>query len=280
MFVFFPTHQQLRIAVADIYGKLALLHIENAKRIPIVTPFYKVRLRTPAKIEDLVLQCPGCNRMHVVLSTIKALIVDMQLRRRAQKSVYALHELDWHFSDRRLKQRCAYCDTNFALTPFIYDVPTIATNLQLSSTIIFNTGVATCSAIKPLVREKDGIVHATATMRAAPFDSSKSGQLTSTQKSLHLKKQTKNEMIEPNFHQESQYSLLPIVDEMEEMKLEKQRKKLGRINKKLKREIDKSKRKRVPLPVVKQFNSSNDLRNMNSIRNALKKKEKGEVTYF
>jgi hypothetical protein len=257
-----------------------LLHIENAKRMPIVTPFYKVRLRNPAKIEDLVLQCPGCNRMHVVLSTVKALIVDMQLRRRRQKSVYALHKLDWHFSDRRLKQRCSYCDTNFAITPFIYDVPTVATNLQLSSTIKFYTDIESGSAIKPLTRKKDGIVYATATMRAAPFGPSKSGQITSTIKSLQQKKQTKNDTNEPTLHQESQYSLLPIVDEMEEMKLEQQRKKLALINKTIKREIDKNKRKRVPLPVVKQFNSNNDLRNMNSIRNALKKKEKGEVTYF
>ena len=62
--------------------------------------------------------------------------------------------------------------------------------------------------------------------------------------------------------------------------LEEKRKKLELINKKLKRETDKTKRRRVPLPVVRSFNSNQDLRNTNSFRNTLKKKDKGEVTYY
>ena len=157
----------------------------------------------------------------------------------------------------------------------------ITSNVELSQKIKFKTDTETAKAIQPMVREKDGITFANAVMHASPFDRSKSGHITRMKKAKNSnKKKGTNATNIPSLHQESQYSLLPIVDKIEEMELEEKRKKLELINKKLKRETDKTKRRRVPLPVVRSFNSNQDLRNTNSFRNTLKKKDKGEVTYY
>ena len=82
--------------------------------------------------------------------------------------------------------------------------------MELSQKIKFKTDTETAKAIQPMVREKMAL-HLKRFMHASPFDRQKWSYHTNEKAKIVIKRKENATNI-PSLHQESQYSLLPIVE--------------------------------------------------------------------
>ena len=248
-----------RLAAGDIFGNINLFKIANISPVPIVTPFWGCRLREPAKIEDLVVRCPGCGRIHVVLSTLNALISEMQITRRKQNSMYALKKLDWHYVDRRLRYRCGGCDTLFSMAPHIFDVPMVSSYVTLNQDMEFNCDAfVALRVIEPL--SKSIIVEGELKARGKPFETGASNGK-SVKKCPTPGRRTEKTV---EFRMQKSVSL-PVLSEPHAAPVQSN--------------VTKSPtRKRRPLPVVRQV-SGQDFRSEEHLRSSLTRAKRGVATY-
>ena len=251
------------VSTGDIFGKINAFKLSHTTTIPLVTPFWGCRLRDPAKLENLVVKCPGCGRVQVVLSTLNALISEMQITRRKQNSMYALRKLDWHYTDPRLKIRCSSCTILYAMTPFIFDIPHVSTYVRMNGDLTFNCehSVAT-RVIEPLKKGSQtqvfGVVHSN------PFEK----DIAKTSSTINKANLMSRSEISPRIRMQKSLSLPILLQSGQE-----------RSSPPVKKSQTGEARKRRPLPVVTKFNGQ-DLRTDCHVRTSLTANTKGAVRFY